>query len=73
MEEIKKTHPKIKSVRMYKMYREDWFEVIYHSGRIVTYTQPYLPNTVEKFVFDADTRTEHYDPVYKRYEMIYEP
>lgn len=68
-----KKHPKIKFVRMYKMYREDWFDVIYHSGRIVSYTQPTLPTTVEKFVEEATNRTEQYDTLYKRYEMIYEP
>lgn len=67
-----KKHPKIKFVRMYKMYREDWFDVVYHSGRIVTYTQPRLPSTVEKFVAEATTRTEQYDTVFKRHEMIYE-
>ena len=65
-------HPKIKFVRMYKMHREDWFEVIYHSGRIVTYTQPELPSTIEKFIADATVRKEQYDPIFNRPEMIYE-
>ena len=68
-----KNHPKIKFVRMYKMYREDWFDVVYHSGRIVTYTQPNLPGTVEKFIDAATVRTEQFDKLFKRYEMIYEP
>ena len=64
---------KIKFVRMYKMYREDWFEVVYHSGRIVTYTQPNLPRTVEKFIDMATGREERYTKVFNRTEMIYTP
>ena len=62
---------KIKAVRMYKMYREDWFEVDYHSGRIVTYTQPNLPSTVEKFISDATVREERFCKVFNRTEMVY--
>lgn len=65
-------HPKIKFVRMYKMHRENWFEVIYHSGRIVTYTQPELPCTVEAFIDAATIRKEYFDTIFKRMEMIYE-
>lgn len=62
---------KIKFVRMYKMYRENWYDVIYHSGRVCTYTEPYLPATVEKFVNSSDIREEQYDKVFNRVEMIY--
>ena len=62
---------KIKAVRMYKMYREDWFEVAYHSGRIVTYTQPNLPSTVEKFIDEATGREEKYSKVDTRTAKIY--
>lgn len=62
---------KIKFVRMYKMYRENWYDVVYHSGRVYTYTEPYLPATVEKFVNSSDIREEQYDKVFNRVEMIY--
>lgn len=62
---------KIKAVRMYKMYRENWFEVAYHSGRIVTYLQPSLPSTVEKFIDTATIREERYTKVFNRTEMLY--
>lgn len=62
---------KIKFIRMYKMYREDWFDVVYHSGRTVTYTQPNLPSTAEKFIEAATGRKEQFDKFYKRTEMIY--
>ena len=62
---------KIKRVFMYKMYRENWFEVVYHSGKIVTYTQPNLPRTVEKFVSEATTRTEHFSKTFNRAEMVF--
>lgn len=63
----------IKFVRMYKMYRENWFEVIYTSGRIHTYVgEPNLPKTVSTFVTTATKRTEQYDRVFNRPEMIYE-
>ena len=64
---------KIVKVIMYKMYREDWFEVVYRSGRIVTYVQPTLPGTVEKFIDTATGREERYSKVYKRTEMVYTP
>ena len=64
---------KIKGVIMYKMYREDWFDVVYQSGRIVTYTQPTLPATVEKFIDSATSREEHFSKVFNRTEMIYKP
>lgn len=62
---------KIRFVRMYKMYRENWYEVIYHSGRIVTYLEPDLPATVGAFVDSATIRRQQYDKVFKRDEMLY--
>lgn len=62
---------KIRFVRMYKMYRENWYEVIYHSGRVVTYTEPSLPATVGAFVGSATIRRQEYDKVMKRDEMLY--
>ncbi len=64
---------KIKFVRMYKMYRENWYEVIYNSGRIHTYAgEQNLPYTVREYVATANKRTEQYDKVFNRLEMIYE-
>jgi hypothetical protein len=58
---------------MYKMYREDWFEVVYHSGRIVTYTQLNLPRTVEKFIDMATSRKEVCTEIFNRTVIIYTP
>ena len=64
---------KIKFVRMYKMYRENWYEVIYNSGRIHTYAgEENLPCTAREYVTTASKRTEQYDKVFNRTEMIYE-
>lgn len=62
---------KIRFVREYTMYRENWYEVIYHSGRIVTYTEPELPATVVDFMFSSNIRREQYDKVFKRDEKLY--
>ena len=62
---------KIKFVRLYTFYREDMFDVVYKSGRVVSYRLPDLPRTVVQFVVNAENRTEQYDPVFKRWEMLY--
>lgn len=72
--EWRKVYParsKIKFVRMYKMYRENWYDVVYHSGRVCTYIEPYLPATVEKFVDSSEIREQQYDKTFRRDEMIY--
>lgn len=63
---------KIKFVRKYEAYRENWYDVIYYSGRIYTFLETGLPKTVEEFVTTAAKRTEQYDTLFKRSEMIYE-
>lgn len=71
---FKKLYPirgKIRFVRMYKMYRENWYEVIYRSGRIVTYTEPELPATVNAFVESSTIREQQHDKVFHRDEMLY--
>ena len=68
-----KNEIKIKFVRMYKMYREDWFDVVYKSGRIHTYAGAHnLPKTALEYVEKASKRTEQHDKVFNRSEMIYE-
>lgn len=72
--EWRKLYPvrsKIKFVRMYKMYRENWYDVIYHSGRVCTYLEPDLPTTVEKFVESSTIRKQQHDKTFNRDEMIY--
>lgn len=72
--EWRKLYPvrsKIKFVRMYKMYRENWYDVIYHSGRVCTYLEPDLPTTVEKFVESSTIREQQHDKMFNRDEMIY--
>ena len=62
---------KIKFVNLYTFCREDMFDVVYKSGRVVTYSLPDLPRTVVQFVVNAENRVEQFDPVLKRWEMIY--
>lgn len=69
--EVYPVRNKIKFVRMYKMYRENWYDVIYHSGRVCTYTEPELPATVEKFVGSSEIRKQQHDRTFNRDEMIY--
>ena len=61
---------KIKFVRVYKLYREDWYDVVYHSGRVVTYLMPDLPTTVERFIESSVIREEQHDK-YHGAEMLY--
>lgn len=63
---------KIKFVRKYEAYRENWYDVIYHSGRCQTFLETDIPKTVETFVTTATKRREQYDKLFKRNEMIYE-
>ena len=69
--EVYPVRSKIKFVCMYKMYRENWYDVIYHSGRVCTYTEPELPATVEKFVGSSGIRKQQHDRTFNRDEMIY--
>ena len=69
--EIYPVRGKIKFVRMYKMYRENWYDVMYHSGRICTYLEGELPSTASKFVETSTIRRQQYDKVFHRDEMLY--
>lgn len=69
--EVYPVRSKIKFVRMYKMYRENWYDVIYHSGRVCTYTEPELPATVEKFFNSSEHRKQQHNKTFNRDEMIY--
>lgn len=69
--EIYPVRGKIKFVRMYKMYRENWYDVIYNSGRVCTYPEPYLPSTVNAFVDTSAVRKQQFDRVFNRDEMLY--
>ena len=62
---------KIKFVRKYEMYRENWYDVVYHSGRVCTYTEPEIPATVERFIESSEIREEQYDKTFHRAEMLY--
>lgn len=66
---------KIKFVRKYENWRENFYDVIYQSGRAYTFTETELPKTVVEFVTTATKRYEQYDYTSTRknkYEMIYE-
>lgn len=69
--EVYPVRGKIKFVRMYKMYRENWYDVIYHSGRVCTYIEPELPSTVNAFVESSNIRKQQYDKTFRRDEMLY--
>jgi len=69
--EVYPVRGKIKFVRMYKMYRENWYEVVYHSGRVCTYLEGELPSTANKFVETSTVRKQQYDKVFHRDEMLY--
>lgn len=62
---------KILCVVHYAMYREDWFDVIYKSGRVVTYTLPDLPKTVHAFLKESNDVRQQYSKVFKRDEWLY--
>lgn len=62
---------KILFVLHYAMYREDWFDVIYESGRVVTYTLPDLPKTVQAFLEESNDVRKQYSKVFNRDEWIY--
>ena len=64
---------KIKNVMHYAMYREDYYEVRYHSGRIVTYRLSDMPMTVYKFITDSTKQSIQYSNVFNRTVLIYEP
>ena len=57
--EVYPIREKICHIRMYKQYRENWYDVVYTSGRIVTYTEPYLSTTAKKFIDSSEIRREH--------------
>ena len=63
---------KIKFIRKYEAYRENWYDVIYYSGKIYTFLETELPKTAREFIETATKRTEQYDKLFKRSEMIYE-
>lgn len=65
-------HQKIKSVRMYKLHRSNYYDVIYHSGKMMCYLDYDLPKTVAMFVREATKRTHKYNHTLNRDEMIYE-
>lgn len=69
--EIYPVRGKIKFVRMYENYRENWYDVVYTSGRVMTCAEPYLPKTVERFIETSTIRKEQHDNSYKRDEMLY--
>ena len=66
---------KIKFVRKYEWFRENYYDVIYTCGRARSFREIELPKTVERFVTTATKRTEQYDrtaPRENKWEMIYE-
>lgn len=64
---------KIKFVRKYEFYGSAAYEVIYHSGRLVSYWDSQIkkmPATVKAFLEGKQPR-EQYDKLFKRTEYIY--
>lgn len=64
----------IKFVRLYKSHCEtvEFVDVIYYSFRCYTYKVEDMPETVKKYIAEADKITEEYNPIFKRKETIYE-
>lgn len=65
---------KIKFIRKYDFYNSTAYEVIYHSGRIVSYWDSQIekmPATVKAFLEGKKPR-EQYDKVFRRTEYIYQ-
>jgi hypothetical protein len=50
----------ISFVRHYKMYREDFYDVLYKSNRLYTYMGEYgnLPKTVRDFIENHNLKTQ---------------
>lgn len=61
----------IRFIRKYNLYRTVYYEVIYKSGRIATYSLERLPNTVKSFLVGKQGK-EQFDKVFNRTETIYE-
>jgi hypothetical protein len=65
---------KIKFIRKYEFYGSTAYEVIYMSGRIVSFRDTQtekMPATVKAFL-DGKQPREQYDKLFKRTEYIYE-
>lgn len=62
---------KMRFVRKYNLYGIEYYEVIYKSGRIVTYSRERLPKTIKAFLAGKEGR-EQFDKVFNRTETIYE-
>ena len=62
---------KIKFVRQYDSYGEKWTEVVYKTNRLVTYGE-HIPKTVQEYIDRCNKRTEQYDKIFKRTEVIFE-
>ena len=62
---------KIKFIRHYVFYREDYFDVVYKTGQVRTCPLCDLPKTAALFLAYANRTDHHYDPVFKRDEVIY--
>ena len=63
---------KIKFVRSYEFYGFDCFDVVYHSGRVRTFTEnEKLPRTVSDFIINAPKAKRVFDKTFNRTEDIY--
>lgn len=62
---------KIKFVRHYHWYREDYFDVVYTCGRIRTFRLTELPKTVQSFINSAENVKHQNDRTFNRDEWIY--
>lgn len=62
----------IKFVREYQMYGRTYYDIVYKTHRLTTRTPDDLPETARRFMVNAKTVTEQYDPVFKWDETIYQ-
>ena len=61
---------KIFRIRQYMWYDEEWYDIMYESGRLVSYPVESLPKTAQRWMVDKEWDVQ-YDKLYKRNEVIY--
>ncbi len=63
---------KIKFIRRYKMYGHTYYDVIYQSNRIYTFTEDDVPKTARRYMETANAIRDQIDRLFNRPETIYE-
>ena len=61
----------IKFVRKYQMYGRTYFDVVYNSFRVYSFTPDDLPKTARRFIDNASETVNQFDRLFNRTETIY--